>query len=910
MIRSARLGLVSALVVVVVLVQVAGFAFPIATHAKAAPLALRIGFLSGIESLSPFRGINDADYLFYGLVYDYLFALDEDGNPEPNIATDATPDAYGANWTYTIRTGVQWHDGSDLTVDDVAFSINKNVENFFQLWAYEPYVNRVVQCGGGQTTNCGAVVTNRASNQVTVYFDRPFVPGKALYVPIIQEAQWGSLSPSQIQYNYENLNPIGTGQYKADANIGNQWKNGEPLVLHRNTNYHLGPLAIDDIYLVHYSDEVAMVQAMLAGDLDVAEFTPAGYATLAGKPNIARQESLLSTQYWVEIGFQQYDLPSVNNNLNPARWDINVRRALAMATNKDFVVNTIYQGKGVRGSSLMSPLTPFWHYDPADPTMEPDPTVNLTFDLAKANQLLDAAGYDTMVGGYRYATNDISVRDDDDELKTVPAGTKLSFRMGVRQEYVQEQDTAKYLVEEWKGVGVELTWTAMLEPALSDAVYGGAVETYIWYWSGDPDPNYLLSIQSGFTLDGWSDNYWNNATYNQLYIDHLAAQDPEDRQAIVRAAEKVHYESAVYIILIYNMGTWAYRTDQYTGWGDWAAHPYRQLNAFWTANPLFFDLELAPTNNCPTEPVIQGTPPLTTFVDQNQEFVAESSDPDGNALTWTWDWDDGSTSTNATSGTAGTVTVATSHVWTSPGTYFVSLTVDDTICPVEADPFEVVVTPLPAQTGWINGTVTDAETTDPIQNATVRAAPGGYSDNTGPNGQYSILVPAGTYSVTANKSLYASETQTGVVVDQDLTAVVDFELSSLRGWIVGSVRSTGGANLAGAAIVVVGATQYSGISGSDGGYNVTATPGTYTVTASLTGFISKNQTGVQVNDKAETLVNFVLEPVPQPGISGAVIGAGIAIVVVIAAAVGFLVIRRSRRKKEQEVSLPPPPPSS
>ncbi len=279
-------------------------------------MALKIGFLAGIESLSPFRGINDADYLLYGLIYDYLFALDEDGNPRPNLATDATVDAYGANWTYTIRTGVKWHDGSAMTPQDVAFSINKNIENFFQLWAYEPYVNRVVQCPGGQTTNCGAQVTG--PNQVTVYFDRPYVPGKALYVPIIQEAQWGGLSPSKIQYGYENLNPIGTGMYKADANIGTKWQNGEPLVLHRNLNYHLGVPAIDDIYLIHYADEAPMVQALLTGDLDIAEFTPAGYATLGGKPNIARQEALLSTQYWVEIGFQQQDAPAINNQLNPA----------------------------------------------------------------------------------------------------------------------------------------------------------------------------------------------------------------------------------------------------------------------------------------------------------------------------------------------------------------------------------------------------------------------------------------------------------------------------------------------------------------------------------------------------------------------------------------------------------------
>jgi len=621
---------------------------------------LRIGFLAAIESLNPFRGINDADYLFYGLVYDYLFSLDEDGNPLPNLATDAAPDAYGANWTYTIRQNVSWHDGTPLTADDVAFSINYNIQNFWLLWAYEPYVNRVVQCEGGQTTNCGAQVTGPW--QVTVYFDRPFVPGKALYLPIIQKRQWQGISASQAQYNYENLNPIGTGMYMADPNIGTQWQQNQPLLLHKNPKYHLGVPAIDDIYLIHFTDEASMVQALLTGALDVAEFTPAGYNTLAGKPNIDRQEALLSTQYWVEIGFQQQDATSINKKLNPARWDQNVRRALAKATNKDYIVQTIYQGKGVRGSTLMSPITPFWHYDPAT-----DPSVNLTFDVAAANAMLDAAGYTTKdANGIRSASRSITVYDDNGEPKTVPAGQRLSFRMAVRQEYQQEQDTAKYLQAAWKLVGVELTYSVMTEPALSDAVYGGDVETYIWYWSGDPDPNYLLSIESGFTLDGWNDNYWNNATYNQLYVDHLAARDPVQRQAIVRAAEKLHYESAVYIILIYNTGTWAYRTDKYTGWGDWAAHPYRQLNAFWTGNPLFLDLKpiAAPTVSVSSASGRPGQPVTITGTIQDQR-----------SGTWILEFGDGTNTTGTYP--AGGTTVSVTHTYAAEGTYTVRLTADN-----------------------------------------------------------------------------------------------------------------------------------------------------------------------------------------------------------------------------------------
>ncbi|HEY5605844.1 MAG TPA: ABC transporter substrate-binding protein, partial [Thermoplasmata archaeon] len=117
------------------MLQLVGIVVPVATNAEAqGPVTLRIGFLANIESLNPFRGLNDADYLFYGLIYDYLFALDEYGNPLPSIAVDAVSDAQRYNWTYTIREGIKWHDNTPLTADDVAWTINYQIPSGETFW--------------------------------------------------------------------------------------------------------------------------------------------------------------------------------------------------------------------------------------------------------------------------------------------------------------------------------------------------------------------------------------------------------------------------------------------------------------------------------------------------------------------------------------------------------------------------------------------------------------------------------------------------------------------------------------------------------------------------------------------------------------------------------------------------------
>ena len=909
--NHTRKALFGGLVAAVLLLQLFLVPGVITQDARAAPVELHVGFLEAVDSLNPFRGLNDPSYVFYGMVYDYLYSFDQDGNLIPNIAIDATCDSVCMNWTYKIRQGVYWNDPANpsshvqLTADDVAFSFNYNIQNFFQLWAFEPYVNRIVQCSSATRPNCGAVVSSPWN--VTVYFDVPFVPGKGVFFPILQQAQWQGISAAQAQAHYDNLDPIGTGPFIADAAIGTQWQTSQPLVVHKNPNYHpvgthTGPVTVDTVYLQQFADENTLVSALRAGTIDLAKLTSAGYGSLGGVANVERQEGLLSTQYWNEVGFQQLSSTSVNGKLNPARWDQDVRRALAMATNKDYVIKTIYQGKGARGDSLMSPVTPYWHYDPTTDG------ANLTFDLAAANALLDAAGYTDRVanagvpGGIRTAAADRTFTNTNGQLVTVPAGTQLVLTMATRLEFPQEYQTALYMKAEWARVGVLLNVKNELESALTADVYSGAVETYIWYWSGDPDPNYLLSIESGYTLDGWNDNYWNNATYNQLYVEHLAARVPSDRQTIVRAAEKLHYQSATYIIYIYPYGEWAYRSDHFTGWGDWNAHPYRQIDAFWGANPLFFDLQQGtpPVDNPPTKPVIAGSATVTTFVNSSLTFSGSSTDPDaGQTLSWSWNWGDGHVTIHQHDSSVTQDSAA--YAWTTPGTYTVTLAVSDGQLSATSDPVQVTVIQPTTPLGWINGTVKDMST-NALSGAAVTTTPGNYHGTAAAAGNYSILVPVGTYSATASAALFSSQTLSNLVVAANRTAWANFTLTPNEGWIAGTVTNSADTNpIAGAAVYATGAggAQATDLTDAQGHYNISVTPGTFSMNANATGYHTKTATGVVVVSGATTTQNFALDPVvvPPTGLSTLVV-VTIGLVVVAAAAILIFYLMRRRKKKD------------
>ena len=699
--RPIRWAATLALILLVTLPGSALGAPPSPQPQRSADGALTIGHLNALDSLNPFIGFSDTSQLFYSLLYDDLFAVDQDQNFVPNLATSAASPDGGRTWVYQIRQGVKWHDGTEFTAEDVAFTINYNIQNFWLLWAYQPYVNQIVPCEIGQFAGCGGQVTG--PSEVSVYFLRPFAPGgSGMLVPILQKRQWETITAQQAQYSFVNPNPIGTGPYRADPNIYTLWVNAQPIVLHRNPAYHFGTPAVERLVLRHFGDENALVIALHQGDIDVALMSASGADVVRQLiqqdtlPRVELQEGLSVTQYWVDLGITQLNHPGVNLRLNPARFDLAVRQAMAHATNKTFILEQFYRGEGVEGSTLVSPVTAFWHYEPQ--------AEKFPYDLATANAILDAAGYtdrDPLTSIRRAAaTKTVDVYCSPENLQRgcdttidVPQGTPLSFTMVTRVEAPEETETARYLDQTWNQIGIDLTITVEEEVAMNVEVYGGEFDTYIWWWSGDPDPNFLLSIQSNITLNGWSDNYYDNETFNGLYLDQLEALDSAQRRLIVHEAQKVHYLGAAFIILVYPFFHIAWWTDEYEGWGDMVAHPGRQVGAFWGKHPLFLNLvPRSATNRSPTVLSFVASPGEPE-ARQAIEFTIVAADPDGGTLTFSIDYGAGSTIESRTvdAGPGESASVRFVHAYPTAGLFLARAQVSDGVLLSEIAEAEVGV---------------------------------------------------------------------------------------------------------------------------------------------------------------------------------------------------------------------------
>ncbi len=584
--RSAcpKLGLAFASVMAAMLLATPLMPFGAVGDAAAAEVpTLRYGMDQSVDHLSPFIGVNDNSYVFYGFIYDYLIAIDEDLNPKPNLATswnvvkDISP--IGSVWQYNLTRNAYWHDGEPFTAEDVVFTFEYQTgPNWTTMWAYQPYTILIPQGGVEKLDDYTVRIhfTDFEGNPAVCSF------GYSLMMPMIPKHIWRHISPSEAGFSYPNYLPIGTGPFMCTDKTKDEWLRRDRMILYRNPNYHgtvdYGQeVKFERLIIEFYQEPTAMATDLRTGKIDVAAFDAATYDGLLSwldknpgmKTKIGTFHGLKCTGYSIEIAVCMQ--PNKKNNL---RLDPAVRQAMAHATDKEFIREHIYKGFAEVGSALLSPLYDYWYWTPT-------PEEEYYYSIDRANEILDAAGY-IWSGNVRVAGpgNPYALQ-----------GTPLAFEMVVEEEIFEDRQSALFLEEEWAEVGISITPVIVSSAEWGRLIYGAAYDLTITYWSGDPDPNYLLYVTSSFALGGWSESFYSSSEFDENYTGQLLTVDPALRRPYVMNCQKHLYKDAAMIVTVYSYGCYAWREDRFEGWGDWGLHPGRSLSNFWTANDLWFDLD-------------------------------------------------------------------------------------------------------------------------------------------------------------------------------------------------------------------------------------------------------------------------------------------------------------------------------
>ena len=519
-------------------------AFPrIAAHAasptpspSSSAAILRIGTTDTPDSFSVFTSLEPVSWEVMSLTYDFLFGLGSDMKPTLDLATEFPTVQNGGIsndgkvWTIHMRSGVKWSDGQPLTADDVAWNFNFNIRN--KTKEYYGMMSHVLRAEVVDPTT------------VRLICAQPQADLEDSYIPILPKHIWSKIPVQEIVTSFANDPPIvGSGPFKVV-----DWKTSSYVHLVRNPLYWGKPPAVTDIYFETYQDVDSMTADLKSGAIDAAFGIPAAqFAGLKSDPDIQGVAFNLLT--WDYLSLNCYTGKSTGN---PVLRDPAFRKALNYAVDLQKICRIAYGGRAQPGTTILPPDTwtdPDFHWQPPEDQV-------YAFDLAKARQLLTAAGY--------------PLRDG---VRLNKQGKPISLRLWASTDSSPEQQAAKMIAGWLQRLGLKISLQIMDSGTLSSHIYNYSGKTYdpdfdmyVWSWAGFGDPGQTMSAMTTQMIGLANEPGWSNAEYDRLSDQQEITLDPQKRAQILWRMQQIMYDQTPWVVLVYPYSLEAYNTARWTGW--------------------------------------------------------------------------------------------------------------------------------------------------------------------------------------------------------------------------------------------------------------------------------------------------------------------------------------------------------
>jgi peptide/nickel transport system substrate-binding protein len=357
-------------------------ATPQPTLARGGTLTVRD--TGAITDFKPWDLRNRDDEYIANLLYNGLVRLDESLKPQPDLADHWDVSPNGGIITFTLRSGLTWHDGKALTGDDVVWTLNSLRALTVTNALLSDFQSTIAQVRSPIT---GTVVLSLTHAYAPLLAD--------LVVPILPRHQLQARTIQQLAALNFLDEPLGSGPFK----LGD--RNEKSIDFVRNAQYFRGPPNLDRVTLVITPDPARAAGALNDGTLLLSEFASTGEMTatqgLAG--SLKRGGYPENGSYFLAFNVRSGRLFS----------DVRLRQALSLAVDVPKLVAEVTGGRGQPLATSLSPAA--WAFTQS---LTPTPP-----DLDRARQLLDAAGW-TQPAGQTVRTHDgvtltaqIFVRGDD-----------------------------------------------------------------------------------------------------------------------------------------------------------------------------------------------------------------------------------------------------------------------------------------------------------------------------------------------------------------------------------------------------------------------------------------------------------------------------------------------------------------
>jgi peptide/nickel transport system substrate-binding protein len=416
------------------------------------------------------------------------------------LAEDWSVTEDGLTYTFKLRQGVKFHDGTDFNADAVVFNFNRwmngNDEQF-------PYYSMF----GGYKGDEGHVIKEiTAVDEFTVQFvlTRPQAP----FLKNIAMSPFAIASPAAIEKYGEDFraNPVGTGPFKFV-----EWKQNDTITLEKNPDYwQVGLPKLNKVIFRVIPENTARLNALANGEIDVMDgLNNSDEATVLANDNL-----------------QVIERPSMNvgyigltNNRKPFDNKL-VRQAINYAIDKQAIINAFYGGKALAAVNPMPPSIEGYN----------DAIAPYPFDLEKAKALLAEAGY---ADGFEM------------DLWAMP----------VARPYMPEaMKVAEVIQASLAEIGVtakiqSVDWATYLDKARK-----GEFDAFMLGWTGDNGDadNFIYTLLDKDSIG--SNNYarYSNDELHDVLISAQTENDPAKRNELYKKAQEIVHDDAPWVPLVHS----------------------------------------------------------------------------------------------------------------------------------------------------------------------------------------------------------------------------------------------------------------------------------------------------------------------------------------------------------------------
>lgn len=422
------------------------------------------------------------------------------GKLEPWLADswDISPD--GLTYTFHLRKGVTFTDGSTWNADALKINLDHMVDPATKSPLAASYIDPYVS----------TTVVDEYTAQVTL--STPY----SAFLNVLAQGYLGMISPKQITEAPDTIcdQPIGSGPF-----IVKKWTKGEGIEYTRNPDYnwgppgtHEGPAYLDGIHIFFVAEDSTRYNTLASHDLDAIEFVPPqNYDTV-------KQNS--------DLEFFTEDRPGHPYSLwfNTSRApfdDVRVREALLDAVDREAIVQSISFKQWHAASTWLTPSTPGYTEDLKG---------SFTYDPDKANQLLDDAGWTEKDSeGYR-------TKDGKRLTAVLPMDNTVPLRVQIAE---QTQAAAKE-------VGIEIVIQFPPTQELSDRQANGDYDLSSGLWSTNTrDVLWIRYSSANITTPerrGLNGSFLNDPELDGLLQDARETIDPSEQDSLYDQAEERLYE--------------------------------------------------------------------------------------------------------------------------------------------------------------------------------------------------------------------------------------------------------------------------------------------------------------------------------------------------------------------------------